>query len=438
EQEQLIDGLKNKAYAQTEFDELNLYNEIRRIVNRFNQVVGDMNTMNYNHHKTNDYKDIVNDLEKRILQDLGVGNPEEAYAVLQLGPSASPSQVTKQFQKLSKENSRGMSKAVLPELKKAHIEASQKLNIAYEIALPAAEKSFAKEKNRAKRLIRSQKYTQAKNLLLQLIKLEEQETELQDLLLKCENGLTLGTDEEDKKVRKEVAQTSKEAGESRKEAQKAKRKTSKNGNHTKSPPHTKGKVVQSSKMRDKMQMQVKDRNEIKRKTLQRIIIPGAFAVLAIIAGFSVKERILQIHVENVIQKARNHVKAGELSTAVRLLEDSSNDLVYEERLANELKDFKVLKKQYDELLLKIRSYKKQKKWKLAERAMLRILQYTPADSFMYYQLEDVQKELRVNDFNFWLLTAEEAIKQGEPGLIKAKDAMLNAKETKVGEKVLQS
>ncbi len=437
DQEKLINELSNKAYAQSEFDELNLYNDIRRIVNSFNSVIGDMNTMNLEHHKAHDYKDIVADLEKRILQDSGVGSLEKAYGILQLAPSALPNQITQQYQKLVKDNEDGIAKAIMPEIKQAHIEAAHKLKTAYDMLLPVARKKVVQEKSEIKRLIRSKKHAEAKNLLGKLIGLEPQDTELKELLTKCENALTLSTDGEDIKVGKKASEAKKEAAKAEKKVKEATGRRNKVGSNIETSD-TEGKVVQSKKMRKKMQMQVKDREEVKRKALRRIIIPSAFAVLAIIAGFTVKEQILRVHVSNVIGKARQHVLTGELSTAVRLLEDSSRDLVYEERLAEELKRFQVLKKQYDELLLKIRSYKKQKKWRLAERAMLRILEYTPKDSFMIYQLNDVQKELRVNDFNFWLLTAEEAMKQGEPGLIKAKSAMINAKETKVGEKIIEA
>lgn len=435
-QEEIVNSLQNKANALKEFEELNYTKDIRRVMSVFTQVVGDMNTMNLEHHKSSNYKEIANAIEKKVQQDVGLESIEDAYSVLELPQNASLSLLKSQHEKLLNVNQKAFAKAKLPEVKNAHQAVECKLNVALDMLQPILKKQLSQQKIKIKRLIRAEKHIEAKNLLIELIKQERHEEELQNLLKDTEKSLTLGANGQATKARKKAQETRNKTTGSRAKNTEVKKQTQKRSGSKTS--NSRRKVVQPKKMQNTMQVQAKNRKENKSKVaLKKIIIPSAFAILAIIAGFTVKEHILKIHVDDVIQQARQHVVAGELSTAVRLLEDSSRDLIYEEKLAEELEGFRVLKKKYDELLLQIRSYKKQKKWKLAERAMLRILEYTPQDSFMIYQLEDVQKELKVNDFNFWMLIAEEAIKQGEPGYLKAKEAILKAKETKVGKKIIK-
>lgn len=430
DQRELFNSIENKEHAQSHLDSLKLYDQIVSNFDRIIAQISDMNTMSLEYHKANNYEAILKSIQ-------GASNTQttkqlslvEAYTLLNIMPTSTPSEVQNSFEKLQAENQQGLLSSTVKEVKEAHILAFNKLNDAYEMISKKADEYLKKQKTEIRRLIRQKKYSQAKILLGTLQLSEPEDLQLDELQKRC---VTLGEQKEYGRPESTEAKV-----ETPKQREKTTQTTNKNVKETaNSTSYTDGKMVQSQKMRNEMQMQKKVTESNKKKTYWKIVLPVSLAILSVIFGFIAKEKILVLHVDNIIAKSEDHVANGEISNAVRLLEDESRDLVYETRLADKLNDFTTLKHEYSELNLKIKSYKRKKKWKLAERGILRLMEYTPKDSFLNYRLRDIQRELKKNDFQFWLVSATEAIKQGEDGYDKAKLAFNKAKTVGIRSKVL--
>lgn len=75
-------SLSNIAYAAPIFEDIEIMNEIRRIIANFGHQIGDMNVLNVESHETNEFKNLLDSLEQKIEADNQSIDLKTQYTIL--------------------------------------------------------------------------------------------------------------------------------------------------------------------------------------------------------------------------------------------------------------------------------------------------------------------------------------------------------------------
>ncbi len=427
-----ITSMANKSYAKPIYEELDLFHEIRRILTDFTTAIADMNTMKLSMHQKTNYNEIVAAIKSELTSSSEMSK-EEALALLQLPTQCMPSQVNAKYTNLLYESQKGLATSSIEVVVEAHTLAIEKLGIAHEIALTLSQEYLRQQKLKILGLIRAKHWYEGIALCKNVLEAEPKETQVLQYLRKCERNKQ---NEAGTEIRKKDPEDSKEKEQANKEVTETITNNKGGRRANSSPSNSSKKMVSPNKMRNNMQMPIETRRE-KYQKIKKLILPTTMAILAIIVGFITKEYILSKHVEEVIAEANKNIYDGEINSAIRLLSDESRELIYEDRLSKKLEESKALENEVNDLLLKIRAYKKKSNWKMAERSYEKILVYSPNDEYVQDQLKDVREQLVFTDYDLWMITGRESLKQGEAGLSKALQAFKKALDLGCGNKKAQ-
>jgi hypothetical protein len=357
----------------------------------------------------------------------------EALSLLQLTTQITPAQVNSKYNTLLDESKKGLATSSIKVVVEAHTLAIEKLGIAHEIALTLSLEYLGQQKHKILGLIEAKHWVEGIELCKSILETEPKEPQVLQYLRKCERSKQ---NEAGIEVRKKSQEDSEEKKQTVKENTEVSTNTKGGRRVERRPSNSSKKMVSPNKMRNIMQMPIETRKENNQK-IRKLILPTAMAILAIIIGFMTKEYILSKHVEEVIAEANKNIYDGEISSAIRLLNDESRELIYEDRLSKKLAESKVLEEEVNDLLLKIRAYKKKSNWKMAERSYEKILVYSPNDEYVKDQLKDVREQLVFGDYDLWMITGRESLKQGDANLVKALQAFKKALDLGCGNKKAQ-